>query len=85
MAGKVMDYDDRTKSLDMIVVMGETGTGKSHFINKLAGSKVTPDGDGFESCTIKPSLPTVPWLTFVNPQVPPSASLLLSRSDAGLS
>ncbi|GAB1312153.1 P-loop containing nucleoside triphosphate hydrolase protein [Madurella fahalii] len=37
----------------MIIVMGVTGAGKSHFINKLAGRKVTDEGDSLRSCTYR--------------------------------
>lgn len=35
----------------MIVVMGVTGAGKSHFINKLAGDEVVEEGADLNSCT----------------------------------
>ncbi|KAH7081490.1 P-loop containing nucleoside triphosphate hydrolase protein [Paraphoma chrysanthemicola] len=35
----------------MIVVMGVTGAGKSHFINQLAGKKVVQEGAELDSCT----------------------------------
>lgn len=34
----------------MILVMGLTGSGKSHFINTLAGRDVTEEGHKLESC-----------------------------------
>lgn len=40
------------KSLSMLVVMGATGTGKSHFINQLAGQTKTPEGEDLESCEL---------------------------------
>jgi ABC-type uncharacterized transport system ATPase component len=36
--------------LGMIVVMGVTGAGKSHFINSLAGQTVVEEGPDLESC-----------------------------------
>lgn len=36
--------------LCMVVVMGVTGAGKSYFINKLAGRKVTEEGDSLHAC-----------------------------------
>ncbi|MCJ1471208.1 gTPase, IMAP member 8 [Pseudocyphellaria aurata] len=38
-------------SLSMIVVMGVTGSGKSYFINQLAGNDVVKTGDDLHSCT----------------------------------
>jgi putative ribosome biogenesis GTPase RsgA len=40
--------------LCMVVVMGVTGAGKSHFINKLAGSKVTEEGDSLHARALLP-------------------------------
>lgn len=37
--------------MSMILVMGVTGTGKSYFINKLAGKQVSPEGPNLTSCT----------------------------------
>lgn len=37
--------------LSMILVMGVTGSGKSFFINKLAGSDVVETGERLKSCT----------------------------------
>lgn len=36
--------------LSMILVMGVTGSGKSYFINKLAGGNVVKSGDDLHSC-----------------------------------
>lgn len=36
--------------LSMIVVMGVTGAGKSHFINQLAGSEIVKEGKDLQSC-----------------------------------
>ncbi|KAH6847778.1 P-loop containing nucleoside triphosphate hydrolase protein [Chaetomium sp. MPI-CAGE-AT-0009] len=47
-----IDYE-QIKSLSMIVIMGNTGSGKSHFINTLAGRIVTREGEGLQSCTEK--------------------------------
>lgn len=37
-------------SLHMILIMGVTGSGKSHFINTLAGRTVVQEGDRLDSC-----------------------------------
>ena len=37
--------------LNMILVMGVTGAGKSYFINKLAGGEVVRTGADLRSCT----------------------------------
>ena len=42
---------DQEDKLCMVVVMGVTGAGKSYFINKLAGRKVTEEGDSLHACT----------------------------------
>ncbi|KAJ4398853.1 hypothetical protein N0V91_009904 [Didymella pomorum] len=39
------------EALNMIVVMGVTGAGKSYFINQLAGEEVVKEGPDLESCT----------------------------------
>ena len=36
--------------LNMILVMGVTGSGKSYFINKLADGNVVQVGDDLSSC-----------------------------------
>lgn len=36
----------------MIVVMGVTGAGKSHFINQLAGKEVVKEGSTLDSCKL---------------------------------
>lgn len=36
--------------LNMILVMGVTGSGKSYFINKLANGNVVKVGDDLSSC-----------------------------------
>ena len=36
--------------LSMVVVMGNTGAGKSYLINQLAGSKVVQEGASLDSC-----------------------------------
>ena len=38
------------EKLCMVVIMGVTGAGKSHFINKLAGKKITAEGDSLHAC-----------------------------------
>ena len=35
----------------LVLVMGVTGSGKSYFINKLAGKKVVDEGHDLKSCT----------------------------------
>ena len=42
--------DDFGDSFDMIVVMGVTGAGKSHFINRLSGTTVVEEGSLLSSC-----------------------------------
>ncbi|KAL8708385.1 MAG: hypothetical protein Q9225_007609 [Loekoesia sp. 1 TL-2023] len=39
------------EELNMILVMGVTGSGKSYFVNKLADRKVVEIGDDLRSCT----------------------------------
>lgn len=86
MAGETINYDARLKSLSMLVVMGSSGAGKSHFVNTLAGRQVTAEGRGLQSCASNPPLSTVvPLLMPLDPQVPPSASLLWSNSETDLS
>lgn len=36
--------------LNMILVMGVTGAGKSYFINKVAGTNATETGDRLSAC-----------------------------------
>ena len=38
-------------TLSMILVMGVTGSGKSYFINKLAGMDIVKTGGELNSCT----------------------------------
>ena len=38
--------------LSMILVMGVTGSGKSYFINKLAGEYVVETGEDLKSCQL---------------------------------
>ena len=38
--------------LSMILVMGVTGSGKSYFINKLAGDDVVETGGDLKSCKL---------------------------------
>jgi predicted GTPase len=40
----------KAKELPMVLVMGMTGAGKSHFINKLANRYVVEEGDDYDSC-----------------------------------
>lgn len=47
--------------LSMILVMGVTGSGKSYFINKLAGSDVVETGEKLKSC--KSQMRPPPWNT----------------------
>lgn len=42
--------DTQAEALNMIVVMGVTGAGKSYFINQLAGKEVVKEGPDLESC-----------------------------------
>lgn len=39
-------------AINMILVMGVTGAGKSFFINQLAGIEVVKEGAGLNSCNI---------------------------------
>jgi len=41
----------KANELPMVLVMGMTGAGKSHFINKLANRHVVEEGDDYDSCT----------------------------------
>ena len=43
-------------SAPMILVLGQTGAGKSHFINKLVGEQVVKESARLCSCTLKPEL-----------------------------
>jgi ABC-type lipoprotein export system ATPase subunit len=43
--------------LDMILVMGVTGSGKSYFCNKLAGREAAQEGSGLSSCKLLPFEP----------------------------
>ena len=43
-------------SAPMILVLGQTGAGKSHFINKVVGEQVTKESARLSSCTHKPEL-----------------------------
>ena len=43
-------------SAPMILVLGQTGAGKSHFINKVVGEQVTKESPRLCSCTLKPGL-----------------------------
>lgn len=45
-------HNHKGHGLSMVVVMGATGAGKSHFINKLAGpgKQVAKEGDSIRSC-----------------------------------
>lgn len=45
----------RPDELGMILVMGVTGSGKSHFINKLVEGSVTEDGSLY-SCMVRRAL-----------------------------
>lgn len=45
---------DHGDVLSMILVMGVTGSGKSYFINKLAGGDIVETGGDLKSC--KPTL-----------------------------
>jgi predicted GTPase len=53
------------ESVNMVIVMGVTGAGKSHLVNKLAGEQVVKEGDSLNSCKILPQiclLSAVLWL-----------------------
>ena len=44
--------DAQDEAPSMIVVMGVTGAGKSHFINQLAGKEVVQEGADLDSCEL---------------------------------
>lgn len=44
------NMNNSTTMPSMIVVMGVTGAGKSHFINQLAGREVVKEGSSLDSC-----------------------------------
>lgn len=52
LAGELTKFGvtESASNLSMILVMGITGTGKSYFINKLAGEQLAPEGPGLKSC-----------------------------------
>jgi len=41
---------DQTQEYNMILIMGVTGSGKSHLINKLAGKTMTEESALLNSC-----------------------------------
>ena len=41
------------EKLSMVLVMGNTGAGKSYLINQLAGSKVVQEGASLDSCELR--------------------------------
>jgi len=45
------DISEEAKDISMLVVMGVTGAGKSHFINQLAGVNITEEGQTLKACT----------------------------------
>jgi len=49
-ADKIPTMNTDTTVPAMIVVMGVTGSGKSYFINQLAGRNVVEEGAGMRSC-----------------------------------
>jgi ABC-type lipoprotein export system ATPase subunit len=46
----IMGTDASQEKLSMVVVMGVTGSGKSYFINHLAGREVVQEGSTLDSC-----------------------------------
>ena len=57
MAGPIIEQLRVPKTCKpMILVLGQTGAGKSHFINKVVGSKVAKESARLYSCTTKPEL-----------------------------
>lgn len=53
LAGELSKFGvlESASKMSMVLVMGVTGTGKSYFINKLAGRQVAPEGPNLTSCT----------------------------------
>lgn len=47
---EIAEICNDSESLNMILVMGVTGSGKSHFINTLAGRAIVEEGDRLDSC-----------------------------------
>jgi septin family protein len=41
---------EKSEAPSMIMVMGVSGAGKSHFINQLTGKEVVEESAGLESC-----------------------------------
>lgn len=57
MADPIIEKLDVQKtSASMILVLGQTGAGKSHMINRIAGSKIAKESPRLYSCTSKPEL-----------------------------
>lgn len=54
--------------LSMILVMGVTGSGKSYFINKLAGGDVVETGGDLKSCQSPMHPPSFHASTVLNTQ-----------------
>ena len=47
-----LDISEEAKDISMLVVMGVTGAGKSHFINQLAGVNITEEGQTLKACML---------------------------------
>lgn len=47
--------NSRASDANMILVMGVTGSGKSYFINQLAGRQAVVESDQLDSCRLQES------------------------------
>ena len=64
-----LDISEEAKDISMLVVMGVTGAGKSHFINQLAGVNITEEGQTLKACMFNkhtPNLCTLDVLTLAS-------------------